>query len=131
MGKTLNIVWSLLTALLTLATTGLMGVAVLTNHWEAITYSQSRVEALFSVSNSSTSSPSSLSSTSSSISVKRIMDDRVLVVTMNENQSELLVKMHAGLWATCYDLSGKFTYLYQLSKGIKELPKRQTIVQIV
>ena len=46
MGKTLNIVWSLLTALLTLATTGLMGVAVLTNHWEAITYSQSRVEAL-------------------------------------------------------------------------------------
>ena len=128
MGKTLNIVWSLLTALLTLATTGLMGVAVLTNHWEAITYSQSRVEALFSVSNSSTSSSSS--SSSSSISVKRIMDDRVLVVTINENQSELLVKMHAGLWATCYDLSGKFTYLYQLSKGMKVLPKRQTIVQI-
>ena len=111
MGKTLNIVWSLLTALLTLATTGLMGVAVLTNHWEAITYSQSRVEALFSVSNSSTSSSTSLSLTSSSISVKRIMDDRVLVVTMNGNQSELLIKMHAGLWATCYDLSGKFKYI--------------------
>ena len=114
MGKTLNIVWSLLTALLTLATTGLMGVAVLTNHWEAITYSQSRVEALFSASNNSStssSSPSSTSLSSSSISVKRIMDDRVLVVTINENQSELLVKMHAGLWATCYDLSGKFTYI--------------------
>ena len=117
MGKTLNIVWSLLTALLTLATTGLMGVAVLTNHWEAITYSQSRVEALFSASNNSStssSSPSSTSLSSSSISVKRIMDDRVLVVTINENQSELLVKMHAGLWATCYDLSGKFTYLISL-----------------
>ena len=100
MGKTLNIVWSLLTALVTLSTTGLMGVAVLTNHWEYITYSQSSVEALIYENNSSTSS------SSSSISVKQIMDDRVIVVT-TEDQNELLVRMHAGLWATCYDLTGK------------------------
>ena len=34
------------------------------------------------------------------------MDDRVIVVT-TEDQNELLVRMHAGLWATCYDLTGK------------------------
>ena len=38
------------------------------------------------------------------------MNDRVIVVTKEDDQNELLVKMHAGLWATCYDLSGKYTH---------------------
>ena len=46
--------------------------------------------------------------------MKKIMNDRVIVVTKEEDMStftnELLVKMHAGLWATCYDLSGKYTH---------------------
>ncbi len=52
MGKTLNIVWSVLTALLTLGTTGLMGFAVLTSHWEIVTYSEALVIKLANDSNS-------------------------------------------------------------------------------
>ncbi len=52
MGKTLNIVWSVLTALLTLATTGLMGIAIMTNHWEVVTYSQAIIAEAASASNS-------------------------------------------------------------------------------
>ena len=88
MGKTLNIFWSLLTALVTLTTTSLMGIVVMTSHWEVITYSKSMVESLLSM------------DFENKTSVKQLLDGRVLVVS-REEENELLVKMHAGLWATC------------------------------
>ena len=51
MGKSLNIVWSILTALMTLTTTAIMAAVLMTTHWEEITYSQSAVEALLSSEN--------------------------------------------------------------------------------
>ena len=98
MGKTLNIVWSLLTALVTLATTSLMGVTVMTSHWEDISYSKSIVESLLSAASVDADDENKTS-------VKQLLDGRVIVVS-REEENELLVKMHAGLWATCYDLTG-------------------------
>lgn len=95
MGKSLNIVWSILTALLTLTTTSLMGVAIMTSHWEVISYSQSIVESLID-----SVDPANKTS------VKPLLDGRVIVISRENEENELLVKMHAGLWATCYDLTG-------------------------
>jgi hypothetical protein len=103
MGKTLNIVWSVLTALLTLSTTGMMGVAVLTSHWEVITYSQSMIEAIITEAGGGGDGGPDAANNRSSVS--QLLDGRVIVVT-TDNQHELLVKMHSGLWATCYDLTG-------------------------
>ena len=99
MGKTLNIVWSLLTALVTLATTSLMGTVVMTSHWEDISYSKSIVESLLSAASVDDADYENKTS------VKQLLDGRVIVVS-REEENELLVKMHAGLWATCYDLTG-------------------------
>jgi len=97
MGKSLNIVWSVLTALITLSTTALMGVVIMTTHWEAITYSQSAVESLLSVEDPENKTL-----------VRPLLDGRVIVVSKeNDKENELLVKMHAGLWATCYDLTAQ------------------------
>lgn len=96
MGKSLNIVWSVLTALLTLLTTSLMGVAIMTSHWEVISYSQSVVENLLSV------------DSKNKTSVTPLLNGRVIVVSKENQENELLVKMHAGLWATCYDLTGMY-----------------------
>ena len=38
--------------------------------------------------------------------VRPLLDGRVIVVSREDEANELLVKMHAGLWATCYDLTG-------------------------
>ena len=104
MGKTLNIVWSLLTALVTLATTSLMGVTVMTSHWEDISYSKSIVESLLSAASVD-------ADYENKTSVKQLLDGRVIVVS-REEENELLVKMHAGLWATCYDLTGKRCFFF-------------------
>ena len=96
MGKSLNIVWSVLTALLTLITTSLMGVAIMTTHWEIITYSQSVVESLITV------------DPENRTLVRPLLDGRVIVISKENEENELLVKMHAGLWATCYDLTGMY-----------------------
>ena len=75
----------------------LMGVVIMTTHWEAITYSQSAVESLLSVEDPENKTL-----------VRPLLDGRVIVVSKeNDKENELLVKMHAGLWATCYDLTGK------------------------
>ena len=96
MGKSLNIIWSILTALMTLLTASLMGVAIMTTHWEVITYSQSVVESIITVDSENRTL------------VRPLFEGRVLVITKEQDQqNELLVKMHAGLWATCYDLTGK------------------------
>ena len=100
MGKSLNIVWSVLTALLTLGTTALMGVVIMTSHWEVITYSQSIVESLLSVEENP----------ENKTFVRPLLDGRVIVVSREDEENELLVKMHAGLWATCYDLTGNNGY---------------------
>ena len=104
MGKTLNIVWSLLTASMTLLTTSLMGYTIMSNHWEVITYDHSVVESMISsgLSGSEAASDGGYNVTS----VRPMMDGRVIVVTRENEQNELLVRMHAGLWATCYDLTG-------------------------
>ena len=101
MGKTLNVVWSLLTASMTLLTTGLMGYTIMSNHWEVITYDHAAVESLIS-----NVDPEAVEAGLNVTSVRVMMDGRVIVVTRENEESELLVKMHAGLWATCYDLSG-------------------------
>ena len=45
--------------------------------------------------------------------VRPLLDGRVIVVSKeNDKENELLVKMHAGLWATCYDLTGKQYIIY-------------------
>ena len=105
MGKTLNIVWSLLTASMTLLTTSLMGYTIMSNHWEVITYDHSVVESMIS---SGLQSEAAVEADGgyNVTSVRPMMDGRVIVVTRENEQNELLVRMHAGLWATCYDLTG-------------------------
>ena len=105
MGKTLNIVWSLLTASMTLLTTSLMGYTIMSNHWEVITYDHSVVESMIS-SGLSGSEAATADGGYNVTSVRPMMDGRVIVVTRENEQNELLVRMHAGLWATCYDLTG-------------------------
>ena len=79
-----------------------MGVVIMTTHWEAITYSQSAVESLLSVEDPENKTL-----------VRPLLDGRVIVVSKeNDKENELLVKMHAGLWATCYDLTGKQYIIY-------------------
>ena len=73
-----------------------MGVAIMTSHWEVISYSQSVVENLLSV------------DSKNKTSVTPLLNGRVIVVSKENQENELLVKMHAGLWATCYDLTGMY-----------------------
>ena len=108
MGKTLNIVWSLLTASMTLLTTSLMGYTIMSNHWEVITYDHAVVESLISNPDPEVT-PGDEDGDAGGYnvtSVRPMMDGRVIVVTRENEQNELLVRMHAGLWATCYDLTG-------------------------
>ena len=107
MGKTLNIVWSLLTASMTLLTTSLMGYTIMSNHWEVITYDHSVVESLISNPDPEVTPGDEDGAGGYNVtSVRPMMDGRVIVVTRENEQNELLVRMHAGLWATCYDLTG-------------------------
>ena len=108
MGKTLNIVWSLLTASMTLLTTSLMGYTIMSNHWEVITYDHSVVESLISNPDPEVTPGDEDGGAGgyNVTSVRPMMDGRVIVVTRENEQNELLVRMHAGLWATCYDLTG-------------------------
>ena len=85
-----------------------MGVVIMTTHWEAITYSQSAVESLLSVEDPENKTL-----------VRPLLDGRVIVVSKeNDKENELLVKMHAGLWATCYDLTGKLRHNGLFSRNI-------------
>ena len=79
-----------------------MGVVIMTSHWEEITYSQSAVESVLSSENPENKT-----------SVRPLYEGRVIVISKenDDEDNELLVKMHAGLWATCYDLTGKLRHV--------------------
>ena len=101
----------------TLLTTILVGVTIMSNHWEVIRFSRPVVEKL-------------LTKTFDGLRTESLFDGRALVVingtsdffdgdnatglSINEtadffldNVEEVLIQMHGGLWTVCLDLSGE------------------------
>lgn len=99
MGFKLNVAVFVITVLMTVATTTLMSVSVLTDHWEVVKYSLSEVQDIVTKTMARNSS------------VKSLYQDRVILVFagLSTIPHEFMVQMHAGLWAICYDLTGQWT----------------------
>ena len=94
MGLKVNIVVFVVTILMTVATTGFMSLAIMSEHWEVVQYDVSKLRGI-------------VARKSHLLSVENLYDGKVVLIR-NGNQSidQVMIQMHAGLWAVCYDLRG-------------------------
>ena len=101
MGLKVNVVVFLVTVLITVTTTGLMSLAIWTEHWEVIHYDAHKINETVKVKEAKAKEPKGLQ-----------LDDetyggRVFIVRNGKNEvEEVMIQMHAGLWAVCYDIKG-------------------------
>ncbi|TRY68902.1 hypothetical protein TCAL_09652 [Tigriopus californicus] len=97
MGRRLNLFCLVVTVTVTLVTTLLMGVTVLSDNWEIILYSRTKVETIAKVNRTNAT-------------VEELFEGKTLIVTQWTNvstagQRDFLIQLHGGLWSVCWDLS--------------------------
>ena len=130
MGLKVNIAVFVVTVLMTITTTGLMSLAIVTEHWEIIQYDPERIKEIVAIKGNNefqgvnvSSHISGRATTEQEINRFERMNNRlnhlklpsvevlyngkvVLVKNRNQTVEEVMIQMHAGLWAVCYDVKG-------------------------
>ena len=98
MGLKVNVVVFLVTVLITITTTGLMSLAIWTEHWEVIHYDVKKINQTVALMESKERK---------GLRMEVSHGGRVILVKDgNSAIEEVLIQMHAGLWAVCYDIKG-------------------------
>ncbi len=118
-GRRTNLFCLVATILITIATTVVMGLVILSDFWERIKYSRQAVDDIIANHTIAVTTVNPADSTpppSASVLVEELFEGRVIAVsnssslkTSSEEEGVvyLLVRLHAGLWSLCYDLTGK------------------------
>ena len=85
--------WTLVTAVITMLTAIALGITMLTDHWEKLTYSFQKVQSGL---------------TGGQTIRDYFSDGRAYVITSQDNTANplLLLQLYGGLWHVCYDLTG-------------------------
>ena len=109
MGLTLNVTVFILTIVVTLSTTALMCISILTDYWETVTYPLTNIEKVL---NASSSLENNMVGDKEDdvYTVETSYKGKVIFVQNAEGIKEIMIEMHAGLWAICYDLTGSFHF---------------------
>ena len=109
MGLTLNVTVFILTIVVTLSTTALMCISILTDYWETVTYPLTNIEKVL---NASSSLENNIVGDKADdvYTVETLYKGKVIFVQSGKAIKEIMIEMHAGLWAICYDLTGSFHF---------------------
>ena len=108
MGLTLNVTVFILTIVVTLSTTALMCISILTDYWETVTYPLTNIEKVL---NASSSLQNNMVADKDDVyTVETSYKGKVIFVQSGKDIKEIMIEMHAGLWAICYDLTGSFHF---------------------
>ena len=105
MGLPLNVTVFILTIVVTLSTTALMCISILTDYWETVTYPLTNIEKVL---NASSSLQNNIVGDKDDdvYTVETLYKGKVIFVQNAEGIKEIMIQMHAGLWAICYDVTG-------------------------
>lgn len=82
------------TLVLTTCATGMLCGAIMTDHWEEVTWDKRAVEEL----------------ANNTVRVKWLLDGKIAKVTQNDDDDRplsFLVPMHGGIWTLCLSLTGE------------------------
>ena len=110
MGLKLNIIVLVVTIVVTLSTTALMCLCVVTDYWEIVAFPISNIEKILNIKDISDASerPTNIEKKDKyyGFSVESLYDEKVFIIRNGTKINQTMIQMHAGLWSTCYDVSG-------------------------
>ena len=128
----MNVIVFLVTIVVTLATTALMCFCVVTDYWEIVSYPLSNIEKILNTSSIAGIEQSAGNNVNKNVSVESLYDEKVIFIKEENETTQIMIQMNAGLWSICYDVSGTqiiricllFAHIYiitdELSHKIKQ-----------
>jgi hypothetical protein len=91
------------TLVLTMFATGMLCAAIMTDHWEEVTWDRTALEQL----------------ANSSVKLRFLLDGIVARVSTNDERDKItafFVPMHGGIWTLCVSLTGKTQQFSQINQ---------------
>ena len=111
MGLKVNIAVFVVTVIMTITTSSLMTISILSEHWEVVRYDSNKIRDI--ITEKSSNGINTSYQNKKILTVEALHNGKVLLVAKhNGTIQEVMVQMHAGLWAVCYDLKGNNFSIY-------------------